>query len=241
MPQYSYHKPNLALDPFFEDETTTKKMQAVAALMRAEREEADALILKLIDESDFQTAYHLLNTVNGFSRPNGVSQMFNLDAPRDRFKMFADAVIKRHGEKAAVIPKIFERGARLNQILSQRAVLTEPELRFFLALLMNVDGRQRIFALVRQRFPDIDPLEKVLDWVYEMSQTRVVGSNSPNSLNVEIDDIDIAVLEGLLRDRDAEQIIEDLRSRQADITAEQLDERISKLSSSVVLQPLLES
>ena len=240
MPQYSYHKPNLALDPFFQDETTTKKMQAVAALMRADHESADALILKLIDESDFQTSYQLLTTLNGFSRSNGVSEMFNLDAPRDRFKVFVDAVLKRHGEKAAVIPKIFERGERLNQILAQRAVLTEPELRFFLALLMNVDGRDRIFSLVRQRFPDVEPIEKVLDWVYEMSQTRVVGSNSPGPLNIDVDDIDIAVLEGLLQEHGPEQILADLHTQQASISAGQLDERIRKLSSSIVLQPLLE-
>jgi len=240
MPQYSYHKPNLAIDPFFEDETTTKKMQTVAALMRAEHPSADSLIMQLIETSDFQTAYQLLMTLHGFSRSNKVGEMFNLDAPRARFQTFLDAVVKRHGEKAAVIPKIFERTERLNQIIVQRQVLTQPEHRFFLALLMNVDGRDRIFSLIRQRFPHAEPLDKVLDWVYEISQTRVVGSKEPNPLNIaDFDDIDVAVFEGLLQDKDAAAILADLGQQQANISAEQLDARIGKLSSAVIFEPLL--
>jgi hypothetical protein len=240
MPQYAYHKPNLAIDPFFEDETTTKKMHTVAALMRAGHPSADSLIMKLIESSDFQTAYRLLTTLHGFSRANGVGEVFNLDAPRVRFQTFVDAVVRRHGEKAAVIPKIFERSERLDQIVAQRQVLTKPDHRFFLALLLNVDGRDRIFSLIRQRFPEAEPLDKVLDWVYEMSQTRIVGWNAPNPLNIaDFDDIDIAVLEGLLNDKDAPAILAELHRQQADISAELLNARIAKLSSAVIFQPLL--
>jgi hypothetical protein len=107
---------------------------------------------------------------------------------------------------------------------------------------MNVNGRDRIFSLIRQRFPDAEPLDKVLDWVYEISQTRVVGSNAPNALGIDdFDDTDVAILESLLQGKDAAATLEDLHAQRADINAEQLDTRIAKLSSSVILRPLMKS
>jgi hypothetical protein len=48
-----------------------------------------------------------------------------------------------------------------------------------------LSGRTKIFESVKQRFPDVDPVEKVLDWVEELSQTRVVGSKEANALGIE--------------------------------------------------------
>lgn len=38
--------------------------------------------------------------------------------------------------------------------------------------------------LVKQRFPHNDAVEKILDWVEELSETRVLGSNEPNALGI---------------------------------------------------------
>ena len=103
---------------------------------------------------------------------------------------------------------------------------------------MNVEGRDRIFDLVRQRFPDAEPIDKVLDWIYEISQTRVVGSNMPNPLNIaDFDDIDIAVLENLFRGNETRKYFLTSARQQANITPEQLDARIAKLTSAVIFPP----
>jgi hypothetical protein len=242
MPQYSYHKPNLAIDPFYEDETTTKKLQTVSAFMRSDRENADAVITKLIEKSDFQSTFRILSSLHSFARGDRMGDLFKLDGPRARFQKFLDTAVRRHGEKGAVLPAIFQHREQEDEIVAQRNVLTQPQHRFFLALLMNVNGRDRIFSLIRQRFPDAEPLDKVLDWVYEISQTRVVGSNALNALGIDdFDDTDVAILESLLQGKDAAATLEDLHAQRADINAEQLDTRIAKLSSSVILRPLMKS
>ena len=44
LPQFSYFKPSLAIDPFFEQETSIKKGQIASALIRAGRADADSQI-----------------------------------------------------------------------------------------------------------------------------------------------------------------------------------------------------
>ncbi len=65
---------------------------------------------------------------------------------------------------------------------------------------MNVEGREQIFSLIKERFPDAEPLDKVLDWVYDLSQTKVLGSNIPNALGIaDFGDLDLFILESMLK------------------------------------------
>ena len=66
LPQYTYHKPSLAVDPFFEEANTTKKIQAITALIRSNHPETDEYIAKLLEKSDFQTSFKILLTVRSY-------------------------------------------------------------------------------------------------------------------------------------------------------------------------------
>ena len=109
-------------------------------------------------------------------------------------------------------------------------------------MLLNVDGRNRIFSLVKARFPDAEPIDKILDWIYDLAQTRVVGVNTPNALGIEnFSDIDLSILENLLRGRSEAETIEALS---AEYGTEKLVEadpngKIERIRSSVIFRPLL--
>src|SRR5438445_51763 len=165
-PQFSYQKPSLAIDPFFEQDTTTKQMQVMSTLFRAKRPDADRLVTEFIEANDFQTAYLILTRLRGLLGASRMEQLFKLDSPRARFNNFVEVARKRFGTAGEALPGIFERYDVLDEILIRRGYVTEPEHRFFMALLLNVDGRERILSLVQQRYKDIDPIEKVLDWVF---------------------------------------------------------------------------
>ena len=98
-------------------------------------------------------------------KSNQVDELFGLSTARDRF----DALLKKaravHGERVDLIVPVLEEEARQSNIIKRRATITGDEHRFFLALILNVPGREKILELVKQRFPDIDPVEKILDWV----------------------------------------------------------------------------
>jgi hypothetical protein len=66
LPQYSYQKPYLAIDPFFEEPTTTKKLQVLSALFRARRKDTDEQVTRLLEASDLQTSYSILSQMRSF-------------------------------------------------------------------------------------------------------------------------------------------------------------------------------
>ena len=114
---------------------------------------------------------------------------------------------ERHGADIDVLVDVFERQDVVDEILRRRGFVTEPEHRFFMALLMNVDGKERIFELIKKRFPDADAVEKVLDWTFDLANTRVLGVENSNALGIpDFGDIDIFVLEQILRGKSGDEI-----------------------------------
>jgi hypothetical protein len=242
LPQFSYHKPYIALDPFFDHQTTTKKLQSLGPLFRVDHPETDRLISELLETADFQTSFSVLSTAHNHLSGGFLGQLFNLEAPAARFASFLEIVMRRHGAKASRLNEIFEHRDRVNDLVRRRGYVTNPEHRFYFALLLNVDGRDRILSLVKARFPDADPIGKILDWTYDLAQTRVVGVNAPNALGIEnFGDVDLSILENLLRGRSDDETIEALS---AEYGTEKLveadpDGKISRIRNSVIFRPLL--
>lgn len=245
LPQFSYYKPCLAVDPFFEEPSTIKKIQAVAALFRAGRPEADETLLRYLEESDFHTSFLILSSLKGVLKHRQVDRVFGLTASSERFERFVEAVAANHPDLAGVLPQVFEYRERQDKIVRQRSFVDDPELRFFLALLLNVEGRERIFGLIKERFPEAEPLEKVLDWVHDLAATRVIGADVPNALGVEgFDDADLVLLENMLKGMPDADSVADFAEMFGDgdpeSAAEQsAKERIVRLREAVVFAPLL--
>ena len=242
LPQFSYHKPNIALDPFFEHQTTTKKLQSLTPLFQVNHPDTDRLVSQLLEKSDFQTSFAVLSSVHNHLSGTFMGQLFNLEGPAARFASFLNIAVRRHGAKAERLHEVFEHRDRVNALVQRRGYVTDPEHRFFFALLLNVEGRERILSLVKARFPDADPISKILDWTYDLSQTRVVGVNIPNALGMEnFDDIDLSILEHLLHGRSESETREALTAEYgAEKTeASHVDGKFERLRGSVIFRPLL--
>ncbi|MGI8639759.1 MAG: hypothetical protein ACR2MG_07370 [Pyrinomonadaceae bacterium] len=243
LPQYSYYKPFLAIDPFFEEPNTIKKLQSITALIRSEHPDTDKFIVNLLEKSDFQTTYTILSNLRNYLQKGQISHYFNPDATRNRFDALLDIAVKRHGILAEGLPQIFAHQARVEEIVSRRSYVNEPEQRFFLALLMNVEGKEQIFSLIKERFPDADPLDKVLDWVYDLSQTKVLGLNIPNALGIaDFGDLDLFILESMLKNRSDEETRKALQTEygmnDVETLQQSLTDKSEKIKQSVIFQPL---
>lgn len=245
LPQFSYYKPFLAVDPFFEEPDTIKKLQSISALLRAKHPETDRMISEWLETADFQTTFSILSNLRSILQSNKLDKMFNPNAPAERFEKFMEIARMRHGEKANIFTKVFEHQKIVDQIIKRRSYITDSEQRFFLALLMNVEGKNQILSLIKERFPDTDPIEKVLDWTFDLAQTRVLGEDVPNALGIEnFDDIDLFVLESLLKDRNAGEMESALKTDYPndDTTeiAKTLPERAEKIKTAVIFKPLFQ-
>lgn len=244
LPQYEYHKPNFAIDPFFDEANTIKKLQCITALIRTNHPDTDKYIKELLAKSDPQTTFQIISTVRGYLQNNRIDKMFNLDKPKNRLEELFAVIKQRHGEFADVLIKTFEYRERMFEIINRRNYITDSEHRFFLALLMNIEGKELIFSLIKEKFPEAEPLDKILDWVYDLSQTRVLGLNVPNALGIEnFDDFDLFILECFLKDMPDKEIKQNLESEYPPENAKELlkniEERKEKIRNAPIFYPLL--
>ena len=239
LPQYSYYKPNLAIDPFFEQETVIKKTQLAGALLRAKHADAERIIGSWLADCDFQTTFNLLVSLRHMVRSNQIDELFRLSEPESRFEQFLKIAEERHGTD--VFRPVFRHLDLLDDIMKRRGLITDVDLRFFLALLLNVEGRDRIFGLIKQRFPAADPLDKVLDWTYDLANSRIAGSDRSNVLGIsDFGDIDLFVLEQVLKGLAGEEIASAFRAdfgEAADTSS--LAERENVIRRAPVFAPLL--
>jgi hypothetical protein len=242
LPQFSYEKPSLAIDPFFEQPTTIKKIQMMGTLLRAQRDEADEAIRRWLRECDLQTAFKVLSSLRAALRSDHLKQIFSPDSVGSRFNALFDVVAERHGPKAAVLRDVFEHYDMLDEIIKRRGFVSDPEQRFFMALLLNVDRRPLIFDLVRHRYPDSDPVEKVLDWVFDLAETRVVGIDSSNALGIaDFGDTEMFVLEGILRDKSDEQIRQEFSAEPRQSSSRSIDGAIDAIRHAAIFRSLREA
>lgn len=244
LPQFDYRKPFLALDPFFEESNLTKKLQALTMLYKAKHPDADTRLSEMLEKADFQSTIMILSMTRGYLRGNQVESFFNAEKGENRFEKVFEVVKKRHGSLSEKILPLYHQQDKLQEFVSRRSYVTNPEHRFFFALLMNVDGRERIFSLIKERFPDAEPIDKVLDWTTELAQTKVMGMNVPNALGVpNFDDFDSFIFEDMLKGISDEDIQKNMAAEKTnqdpEEAAKDIAQRIEKIRKSLVLQSLL--
>jgi len=237
-PQYNYFKPGLALDPFFEDETGIKKLQLVRTLLQARRPDADGLIANLLKESDLQTSYNILSNLRAALKGDVMEQAFGLSSSLQRFEGFLALVEERHGEFGDILRPIFHHMDLQDHLVSRRHVVTKPEERFFLALLMNLDTRDQVLDLLRTRYGDQDPVEKVLDWVLDLSETRIMGQQG-NPIGIDMGAVDMLALEGILRGKGDDEIAREYCAESGKDDAAPVTDALEKLRGCLTLRPLL--
>lgn len=244
LPQFDYRKPFLAIDPFFEEPTAIKKLQTISMVLRVKHPEADRMVADLLENADFQTTFTILSNIKHLLGSNHIEHFFQVAGTENRYEKLFEIVRRRHGSLAEMLPKIFDAQEKLNDIITRRNYVTNPEHRFFLALLLNVEGRERILSLVKVRFPEAEPLDKILDWVSELAQTKIMGLNVPNALGIEnFNDYDLIILEDLIKGLSLEEIQTNLQAESQNQNTEEIlkdvNSRAEKIQKSVILEPLL--
>ena len=63
---------------------------------------------------------------------------------------------------------------RIERIAAVKKTITNPDLQSFLAVLLNVPGREEILTLVGSRYPRRDPTDRVKLFIRELGQMGIV-------------------------------------------------------------------
>ena len=179
-PQYNYLPPHIAINPLHADALTTRRKQLLDVLETLDDPNYAGLVGEMMESLDFERGFHILR--------HAMAHLQNLDE--------WDAVLgtfqKRHGELAKGVPSTLAECLRRETISQMRHNIDNPDHRFFLALLMNVQTRADIHALISERFPDQSPIATILGWAEELIEPTDFGitlldAAFPESMNVAIE------------------------------------------------------
>jgi hypothetical protein len=179
-PQFNYLPPHVAIDPHYHDALMSRRRQLLDVLEQTEDPGYAELVMEMIAGLDFERGFHVLQHCMGYLQ--------QLGAWEGAIKSFE----KKHRKLAAGVARTLEEDQRRSVIKGLRSSITEPEHRFFLALLMSAPTRADLLSLVSQRYPKTPPTPIVLRWIEELTESSELGisildAEFPDSLEVEPD------------------------------------------------------
>ena len=203
--QYSYQRPGVAYDPFKPPPTLIRRLQCARVLLETEAPDAAAALGELIANSDPYTAWKVLMLVDDSAYGRRISSQI------------CEVGSKRHGRLMDALTAAVEEARHQKRLVLRRRILHDAEHRFFLALLMNVPSRDRILDLIRQRFPDRDPVDSIIGWIRDLSSpgpdAQAAGQKGDaRGLGLKIDEGALWAVHRLLLGRTQVDITAELRT-----------------------------
>lgn len=180
-PQYNYLPPHIAIDPLHADTLTARRKQLLDVLETIVDPEYATLVDKMMGRLDFERGFSILR--------HAMPRMKNLGAWDRALATFQ----KRHGELATGVPDTLTECLRRETITQMRHHIDDPHHRFFLALLVNVQRRADICALIAERFPGQPATETILGWAEELIEANDFGitlldAAFPETLDIAIEE-----------------------------------------------------
>jgi hypothetical protein len=185
-PQYRYFRPGLALNERYDRDELRRRREMMTLVHRTSPRSLEPLLVGWVAQTDFVSAFV------------GVSHALVLLTPEEGDGLL-DRMEKQYPQLVEVARATTENERREQFIIRRRASATEPELRFFLAILLNVKGRERAMRIVRDRFRDRDPIETTLSWIRALGRAEASEEGDESALGFHVDDLTIDVLRELLR------------------------------------------
>jgi hypothetical protein len=179
-PQFNYLPPGMAIDPQHVDLLAMRRAQLLDVLEQTEDPGYVQLVMEMLADLDFERGFYVLQHCMG-----PLQQLDEWDAALKLFK-------KKHGSLAAGVAATLHEEVRRNAIKNLRSSITDPEHRFFLALLMNAPTRVDLLALVKQRFGRQSPAAIILRWAGELMEASdegvaILDAGFPESIGVDRD------------------------------------------------------
>lgn len=157
-PQYSYYPPSLALH--------RKSMESDDMMLMLSRLLG---ISSTADRAVFRSVWSDTIAPLDFPRVAWMYLRHHALLENDEREAFFQRVESRHGELAGYLFEAVERFANQHLLIRLREQVHDAELRFFVALLLNVPDRADLLRMVAERFPERDPVESCADWLSRLS------------------------------------------------------------------------
>jgi len=191
LPQYDYFHPHIAVSSEYRDARLRRRRQVLQLCADVYPTRYEELAVAAIRHGDLLTAYMvLLDAVAPMRLSNSYGRL-------------ADAARDRHGEVVDKLIAAAEEHDRREVIAKCRRDVVDSDLRFFLALLLNVPSREWILRLLQERYPGTNIRNKVVD---------LASNLAPAIFGVEFEDLDRLLFRHLLDRASADDVLTLLES-----------------------------
>jgi hypothetical protein len=164
-----YKPPSVAIDPSYRPEAHVKRLQYLAMLARTNSPEYARFAASLVRADDPLLAFRTMVRV-GADDPTVFEQLCERAGA-----LFPDAIddFRRAADEEL----------RRITIMSRRRTVVDPELRLFLALLINFLSREAIDAALSDLFPHRAPVDILFEWMQRLTAATDTGLADDAVLN----------------------------------------------------------
>jgi hypothetical protein len=209
-PQWSYRRNGISFNPFQHDAIRSKKLEALRVFRALGTDVMLAEAKGMLERADLQLTWEILGACFDGLGGGSLEKSFGLNLRNDGMPELLELARECHG--AAAVDRMegaLEESVQENQILALRRVIQTPELRFLLGVLLNTAEPRHALDLLRERYPDRDPVEEFLDRVDELATMKV---HQAEGRLLGIEDYDIEhrlILRSLLEGSDLKKAVDD--------------------------------
>lgn len=197
-PPYDYRQPGLALDPSLDRPQLRRRLLVLKMMARAQPEDYVPLACEWLQREDAVGAYWIMDQV---------WEITPFEKARARI---AEAARAAHGDVVERFVASLDGLLHLRETAQLRGRTEDPELSFFIAALCTVPRRDALLSVVRARFENADPVDKVLQWLLRFESELRFAIMDTSTQTIEAVR---ARLEGRVLDEAQARVIERLRRR----------------------------
>jgi hypothetical protein len=229
-PQYNYLRPGLAIAPGAVGTTLRRQIQSLQVLRDLDSPLFAGALRQVLEHWDLRSAYAVVESLLEDALIAGKG------GENEAVTAAVEAVGEIFGpERGTLVQQALEERRRQSYLFRRRRVVTDPDLRFFLALLLTVPGQTEILRLVRERWPGEDAVTRTLALLRALSSAA-----KGDALNLALDDSGLDVAGELLRHGPDADLVHRLADRYEidDDTAAQVQSMARALRGSPLLGPL---
>jgi hypothetical protein len=170
--QLQYEPAGVAWNPFFRDQALDRMIEVVTLLDRSDDPAFDELVGDLVARADLFTVHRVIRACVEIQNQHRVDAVLERVADHEAARTFAGWLAKERIERF---------------LRRRRALVLEPELRFFIAVLMNSHRGDHSMKLISEfAGADKDPAVQVASWLARLSKVtmRLQAGGTPWEPNV---------------------------------------------------------
>lgn len=225
-PQLTYYPPHLGF--------RSEDQHSIDAVAERRLQILD-LISKVNPKAHLETAVRILQNSDSNIGIRVLRHMIFAEIASPELDQLVNIARDRHGSWFDLVVPSLQEAFRAAHVLEARTSIRDPDQRYLLALLASYLGREEILLHVGNRFPNADPISRILELVTKMSGVDNIG--------IEFDELNLDIFRLLVQGTPEGDLLNRLEEKYDGASIKEQEDKlaihIEKIENSFIFSPLL--